>query len=101
MSDSSQVVLPTAALERYRNLGTVWTPVFALLTLSGVLFSIHEIFRLGWVNQKKLAHLEKVNKRWTAFAEDAQDRMAKTGKKVDLAKEWRDLVEKEVGLVAE
>ena len=52
-------------------------------------------------NQKKLAHLEKVNRRWAAFAEEAQDRIAKTGKKVDLGKEWREIVEKEVGLVAE
>jgi TRAP transporter TAXI family solute receptor len=52
-------------------------------------------------NAKKLAHLEKVQKRWAAFTEDAQDRMAKTKKKIDLAKEWREIVEKEVGLVVE
>jgi TRAP transporter TAXI family solute receptor len=48
--------------------------------------------------KKKLAHLDKVNKRWAAFAEDAQDRIAKTGKKVDLNKEWREILDKEVGL---
>lgn len=52
-------------------------------------------------NAKKLAHLDRIGKRWTAFTEEAQDRMAKTGKKVDLAKEWREIVEKEVGLLAE
>ncbi|MBI2207684.1 MAG: TAXI family TRAP transporter solute-binding subunit [Candidatus Rokubacteria bacterium] len=52
-------------------------------------------------NAKKLAHLDRVQKRWATFTEDAQDRMAKTKKKVDLAKEWREIVEKEVGLVAE
>lgn len=48
--------------------------------------------------KKKLAHLDKVNKRWAAFAEEAQDRIAKTGKKVDLNKEWRDILDKEIGL---
>jgi hypothetical protein len=48
--------------------------------------------------KKKLAHLDKVNKRWAVFVEDAQDRIAKTGKKVDLNKEWRDILDKEVGL---
>ena len=48
--------------------------------------------------KKQLAHLEKVNKRWETFVEEAQDRMAKTQKKVDLATEWREIVEKEIGL---
>lgn len=52
-------------------------------------------------NQKKLAHLEKVNKRWAVFAEDAQDRIAKTRKTPDLAREWREIVEKEVGLAVD
>lgn len=49
-------------------------------------------------NKKRLAHLEKVNKRWTAFVEEAEEKMAKTGKKVDPTKEWPAIVEKEVGL---
>jgi uncharacterized protein len=48
--------------------------------------------------KNKSAHIEKVNKRWATFAEDAQSRMAKTQKKVDLATEWREIVEKEMGL---
>jgi hypothetical protein len=48
--------------------------------------------------KNKLAHMEKVNKRWATFAEEVQNRMAKTQKKVDLAAEWRDIVEKEIGL---
>lgn len=47
---------------------------------------------------KKLAHLEKVNKRWATFAEETQDKIAKSGKKVDLNKEWRDILDKEIGL---
>jgi len=50
MGSSNQVELPSAALDRYRALGKVWKPIFAALTLSGVLFSIHEIFRVGWVS---------------------------------------------------
>jgi hypothetical protein len=106
-ANQKRVELPSEALERYRELGTVWQPIFAALTLLGVLFSIHEIFRLGWkeaherANQKKLAHLEKVNKRWAVFAEDAQDRIAKTRKTPDLAREWREIVEKEVGLAVD
>jgi TRAP transporter 4TM/12TM fusion protein len=45
-----QAELPSAARERYRTLGTIWEPIFAVLTLGGVLFAIHEIFRLGWVS---------------------------------------------------
>jgi uncharacterized protein len=52
-------------------------------------------------NQKKLAHLEKLNRRWATFTEEAQDRIAKTGKKVDLVAEWREIVEKELGLVVD
>lgn len=48
--------------------------------------------------KKKLAHLDRVSKRWVTFTEEAQDRIAKTGKKVDLNKEWRDILDKEVGL---
>lgn len=51
------------------------------------------------VQNKKIAHLEKVQKRWDAFAEEAQGKMAKTGKKIDVGKEWRDIVEKEIGLL--
>ncbi len=47
---------------------------------------------------KKLAHLEKVNKRWAAFSEATQEKIAKTGQKVDLPKEWREILDKEVGL---
>jgi len=50
MGGSNQVELPSAALDRYRTLGKVWKPIFAALALSGVLFSIHEIFRVGWVS---------------------------------------------------
>ena len=46
----AEAELPAAALERYRTLGKTWQPIFAALTLVGVLFSIHEIFRLGWVS---------------------------------------------------
>jgi TRAP transporter TAXI family solute receptor len=46
-----------------------------------------------------LAHLEKVNKRWDAFVDEAQERIAKTKKKVDLEKEWRAILDKEVGLI--
>ncbi len=240
VEDQPRAALPSEALERYRQLGKVWKPIFAALTLFGVLFSIHEIFRWGWVtyhenlyyygmlavflsssflifpvsskapkdqlpwydvllflltiacstylmvNAFKISlegwvtvgppsstvvsivmwglvlealrrgggltlvifaglislyplvaehmpgflegtgwsfagaamfhvmtresiigiptrtfHLEKVNKRWAAFAEEAQDRIAKTGKRVDLAKEWREIVEKEIGLVVD
>jgi len=49
--------------------------------------------------QKKiLDHLEKVNNRWAAYVEDAQERMEKTKKPVNVEKEWREIVEKEVGL---
>ena len=48
--------------------------------------------------KKKLAHLDKVNKRWAIFTEEAQDRIAKTRKKVDLNKEWLDILDKEIGL---
>lgn len=50
-------------------------------------------------NNKQLAHLEKVNKRWAAFVEEAGEKMAKTKKKVDPIKEWPLIVEKEIGLV--
>jgi len=36
-------------VERHRSLGKVWQPIFAFFAGFGVLFSIHEIFRLGWV----------------------------------------------------
>jgi TRAP transporter TAXI family solute receptor len=49
-------------------------------------------------NNKQLAHLEKVNKRWEAFVSEAEERMKKTGKKVDPIKEWPAIVEKEIGL---
>jgi TRAP-type uncharacterized transport system substrate-binding protein len=50
-------------------------------------------------NNKQLAHLEKVNKRWAAFTEEAEEKMAKTKKKVDPTIEWPLIVEKEVGML--
>ena len=50
-------------------------------------------------NSKRLAHLEKVNKRWTVFVEESEEKMAKTKKKVDPAKEWKEIVEKEIGVL--
>jgi uncharacterized protein len=50
-------------------------------------------------NKKRLIQMEKATKRWLVFTAEAQERMAKTGKKVDLVKEWREIVEKEVGLL--
>lgn len=47
----------------------------------------------------RLAHLDKVNKRWLTFVQEAQDRLAKTQKKIDLTREWREIVEKEIGLL--
>jgi len=51
------------------------------------------------VPNKKIAHLEKVNKHWATFTGDAQDRMVNTGKKVDLAKKWREIIDRDIGLV--
>lgn len=50
-------------------------------------------------NKRQLAHLEKVNKRWAAFVEEAEETMAKTGKKIDPTKEWPVVVEKEIGFL--
>jgi hypothetical protein len=50
---------------------------------------------------KKLAHLEKVQKRWDAFVDEAEEKISKTKKKVDIGKEWREVLEKEVGLTAD
>ena len=50
------------------------------------------------VQKKILDHLEKVNKRWAAYVEDAPERIEKTKKPVNVEKEWREIVEKEVGL---
>ena len=50
-------------------------------------------------NKKRLAHVEKVNKRWAACVEEALERIARTGKKVETVKEWREIVEKEIGLL--
>lgn len=50
-------------------------------------------------NKRQLAHLEKVNKRWAAFVEEAEEEMAKTGKKIDPTKEWTVIVEKEIGFL--
>ncbi|MBI2207685.1 MAG: TRAP transporter fused permease subunit [Candidatus Rokubacteria bacterium] len=38
------------ALQRYRTLGKTWERIFAAMTVAGVLFAIHEIFRIGWVS---------------------------------------------------
>ena len=48
--------------------------------------------------QKRIAQLDKVNKRWTTYTEDAQDRIT-AGKKVNMEKEWRDILDNEVGLL--
>jgi TRAP transporter TAXI family solute receptor len=53
------------------------------------------------VQSKKLAHVQKVQKRWDEFVEEAQARIAKTNKKIDVSKEWREVVEKDVGLTAD
>lgn len=50
-------------------------------------------------NKKRLAHLEKLNKRWLVYLEDAHERMLKTEKKVNPEKEWWAIVEKEIGLL--
>ena len=50
-------------------------------------------------NKKRLVHLEKIEKRWEAFVEEAEERMRKTGKKVDPTKEWPMIVEKEIGVL--
>jgi hypothetical protein len=50
-------------------------------------------------NNKRLAHLEKVNKRWEAFMEEATERIAKTKEKIDISKEWMKIVEKEIGVL--
>ena len=60
----------------------------------GVWTAAHEA-----ANSKRLAHLEKLNKRWAVFVEESEEKMAKTGKKVDPAKEWPAIVEKEIGLL--
>jgi TRAP transporter 4TM/12TM fusion protein len=36
------------AAKRYREFGKMMKPIFALVTAVGVLFSVHELFRLGW-----------------------------------------------------
>jgi hypothetical protein len=54
----------------------------------------HEI-----TNKRRLVQLEKVNKRWLAYLEEAHEKMAKTGKKVDPMKEWPIIVEQEIGLL--
>lgn len=48
-------------------------------------------------NKKRVEHMDKVKKRWSVFVKDAQER-TKTGKKVDLPNEWREIIEKEIGL---
>jgi hypothetical protein len=50
-------------------------------------------------NKRRLEHLEKINKRWEAFMEEAEEMMKKTGKKVDPTKEWPLIVEKEIGML--
>jgi TRAP transporter 4TM/12TM fusion protein len=45
--------MPSITGTRYRELGKVWKPIFALITFLGILFSIHEIFRLGWISYQE------------------------------------------------
>jgi TRAP transporter TAXI family solute receptor len=49
-------------------------------------------------NQKRISHLERVQKRWDKYVANAQDRMEK-GEKVILKKEWEKIVETELGLL--
>lgn len=50
-------------------------------------------------NNNALAHLEKVKKRWDAFVIECENRMAKTGKKINTKKEWPLIVRKDVALL--
>lgn len=47
---NAEIVLPVAELQRYRTLGKTWERIFAAMSIGGVLFAIHEIFRLGWIS---------------------------------------------------
>jgi hypothetical protein len=40
-----------------------------------------------------------LGKRWLTYLDEAHEKMAKTGKKVEPAKEWRLIVEQEIGLL--
>jgi len=60
----------------------------------GIWKEAHEI-----ANKKRLVQMEKVNKRWLAYLDEAHEKMAKTGKKVDPVMEWRLIVEQEIGLL--
>lgn len=50
-------------------------------------------------NNQRLAQLEKLNQRWDVYVEDARERLAKTKKKINVQKEWGEIVEKEIGLM--
>ena len=50
-------------------------------------------------NNQRLAHLEKVNKRWETYTEEAPERLKKTRKKINVRDEWQKIVEKEIGLL--
>jgi TRAP transporter TAXI family solute receptor len=59
----------------------------------GVWTDAHEKY-----NNLRLAQLKKVNERWAAYLEEAQERVAKTKKKVDVQAEWTKIVKDEIGL---
>lgn len=50
-------------------------------------------------NRQRLAHLAKVNKRWDTFLDEARKRLAKTRKKINVRKEWEEIVKKEIGFM--
>lgn len=52
----SEPSFDSGAIERYRKLGKVWEPIFAIITFFGVLASINEIFRLGWLSYHENAY---------------------------------------------
>lgn len=48
--------------------------------------------------KKRLAQQAKVESRWVTYVDEANEKMLKTGKQVT-PKEWREIVEKEIGLL--
>ncbi len=49
--------------------------------------------------KRRLVQDEKVKRFWKEYTEEAQARMVSTGKKIDVAQEWREIVEKKVGMI--
>jgi TRAP transporter TAXI family solute receptor len=89
-----EAIRPERIIPEMTALGPFHPGAIKFLKEIGIWKEAHEI-----ANKKRLVQMEKVDKRWGTFVDEVEEKMAKTKMKVDIAKEWREIVEKEIGMV--